>query len=830
MRGLSIWCVALVLSLAAGLSGTKCAAQAAPGDEAKPHNNSGQENARQDAKPEDDARNDDASVKKISWRVKLLKDFATDQKAIWTSPARVRLVDADWLIPLGAVTGIMLATDTEFSRHLSNSPSRLMHANDFSNYGIGALAGAGAGFYFLGVMTDDPHEQETGLLAGEAAIDVLVPVYAMKYALARERPQADNSRGNFFSGGDSFPSEHSAAAWSIASVIAHEYPGPLTSLLAYGAASAISLSRLTAKQHFQSDVLIGSAAGWLVGQYVYRTHHDPELGGSAWPTYAESQDNDTPGGSPYVELDSWIYPAMDRLVSLGYINTAFMGMRPWTRAECAALVEEAGTNLAADSKDRGAASGLYTALLAEFKEEIGSDGIGGPTTLHLESLYSTVTGISGPPLADSYHFGQTIINNYGRPYQEGFNSYDGFSGYATEGRFVIYVRGEYQHAPSAPAFSLPVRQFIANIDVNPLQPATPIAEANQFRLLDTYVAARVANWDFSFGKQSLWWAPNYGGALTVSDNAEPIYMFRAARIMPITLPWIFSWFGPLKVEAFVGKLSGNEFPARPLLHGEKLSFKPTPNLELGFTRLGEFGGVGRAITPGAIFETFFSATESDLFASNDNPGKRTGGFNMSYRLPCIRDWATFYIDSISPNDPSPFAAPRRAVVNPGIYVTHFPKIERLDFRVEGVNSDLATHAAAGGHFVYFDIFYHDLGTNKNNLIGSWIGRQGTGLQAWSTYWIGIRNSIQFAYRYAKISKQFIPSGESIQDGAAKADWWLKPSLNLSASVQYEKWVSPILATGPQTNWTTSVAVSFWPHAETLPSSWFKSHTSTDTGD
>ena len=93
-----------------------------------------------------------------------------------------------------------------------------------------------------------------------------------------------------FKGGDSFPSEHSAAAWSIASVIAHEYPGPLTSVLAYGAASAISFSRVSAKQHFPSDVLIGSTIGWLVGAYVYRTHHNPDLPGAAWPTYAESQD------------------------------------------------------------------------------------------------------------------------------------------------------------------------------------------------------------------------------------------------------------------------------------------------------------------------------------------------------------------------------------------------------------------------------------------------------------------------------------------------------------------------------------------------------------
>ena len=182
--------------------------------------------------------------------------------------------------------------------------------------------------------------------------------------------------------------------------------------------------------------------------------------------------------------------------------------------------------------------------------------------------------ISGPPLTDSYHFGQTIINNYGRPYQQGFNSYDGFSAYATEGRFTLYVRGEYQHAPSAPAFSLPVRQFIATIDVNPLQPATPFAETNQFRLLDTYVAARVENWNFAFGKQSLWWAPDYGSATLVSDNAEPMYMFRVSRIAPIKLPWIFGLLGPMKVDAFFWKLSGNEFTPRPLLQGEKISFKP----------------------------------------------------------------------------------------------------------------------------------------------------------------------------------------------------------------------------------------------------------------
>src|SRR6202044_3336428 len=95
-----------------------------------------------------DASDNDVKVaKKMSEEVQLLRDFAQDQKAIWTSPAHVRLVDADWLVPLGATMGIMLATDTEYSRNLSNSSTRLKYSGDFSNAGIGAMAAVGAGFY-----------------------------------------------------------------------------------------------------------------------------------------------------------------------------------------------------------------------------------------------------------------------------------------------------------------------------------------------------------------------------------------------------------------------------------------------------------------------------------------------------------------------------------------------------------------------------------------------------------------------------------------------------------------------------------------------------------
>lgn len=518
-----------------------------------------------------------------------------------------------------------------------------------------------------------------------------------------------------------------------------------------------------------------------------------------------------PTGSPYVELDSWVYPTLTRLAALGYIYSEFLDMRPWTRLECARLVQEAGRALENNPARSSEANRLYLALHNEFQRELNVlDGHGSERDLRLESLYSQVTGISGQPLNDSYHFGETIINNYGRPYQEGFNSYDGFSGYGVAGGFAIYSREEFHHAPSAAPYPLSARQAIAAADTNPLLPATPFSQVDQFRLLDTYAAANVGGWDLTFGKQSLWWAPNYGGALLFSDNAEPIYMGRVSRIAPFKLPWVLGLLGPIKLDFFLGKLSGNQYPPRPLIHGEKIAFKPTKNLELSFSRTGEFAGVGRPLTIGAIWHTYTSFQSSVGYAPSQNPGERNGGFDFVYHLPGVRNWISLYGDLASRDDPNPLDAPRRAAWNPGLYFAWIPYLPKLDFRVEAVNTNTVSSPDRTGKFFYWETFYHDLYTSKNNLIGDWVGRNGFGLQAWSTYWFGERNSVQVGFRHANVSPDFIPSGETLNDGSVTVNWWPQDTLQVSAFVQYEKWAAPVLAPTPQTNWTSSVAVTFWP--------------------
>jgi hypothetical protein len=209
-------------------------------------------------------------------------NFLRDQEAIWTSPARIRERDLAYLIPLGLATTVVMTTDHQvMSSSKLNDTSLNNHAVTASNGLTGGFVAAPVLIYGLGHIHHDDHAKETGILGGEAMIDSLVVDEVMKVVSMRERPTVDGAKGKFFQSsvgtGSSFPSTHSMIAWSSASVIASEYPGPLTQIAAYGLATGVSLTRVLGRQHFPSDVLVGSAVGWLVGRYVYRKHHKDEV-------------------------------------------------------------------------------------------------------------------------------------------------------------------------------------------------------------------------------------------------------------------------------------------------------------------------------------------------------------------------------------------------------------------------------------------------------------------------------------------------------------------------------------------------------------------------
>jgi hypothetical protein len=791
---------------------------------------------------------DDSSGKQYSNSLKIIpRRFLEDQLGLWSSPRKVRLSDATWLVPLGGLTAAFIATDSDVGRSLNNDADTLKRYRDISNYGAGAFAGVAGGAYLLGLATHDDHQRETGFLSGEAAIDSVVIAEALKYATGRERPYTDNAKGRFWQSGGSFPSVHAAVAWSVAGVVAHEYPNPFVRFLSYGLATVVSASRVEAQQHFPSDVLVGSALGWLVGEYVYRQHHDPGIAGRDWSLPALHPDRPTHWqaknmGSPYVPLDSWVYPAFDRLIALGFIRTGFLDMRPWTRMECARLVLESQDQLNEDDPEQSEAARLHSSLQSEFSSETELLSGGNNLTVNIESAYSRATEASGKPLTDGYHFAQTVIDDYGRPNEEGFNNVTGLSGWAEDGPFAGYARVEYQHAPGAPALPLTARQAISVEDFRddvsfipqpfPLPPNTPTSSVDQAHLLDTYVAMNLSDWQLSFGKQSLWWGPDKGGAMMFSNNADPLRMFRINRVTPFTLPSFLGVLGPMRVEFFLGQYSGYEFVLaptgligqygqslnpQPIIHGERISFKPTSNLEIGLSRTTDYGGPSYPLTTHTFFRSLFSTGNTNPGLPN-KPGSRRSGLDFSYRIPGLRDQMTFYAEGLAEHDEvTPLLGPDVAAWLAGIYIPRLPRIPKMDLRIEGGYTDPPYSAGdvAFGAF-YFDATWITGFQNAGHLMGSWMGRQGQGAQAWSTYWFTPQNKLEFSYRHQKVSQQFLSGGGTVADASVKADFRLKSIFGISASVQYEAWTFPALAFGRQNNVTTMIQLSLWPKSKRHP--------------
>jgi Capsule assembly protein Wzi/PAP2 superfamily len=790
------------------------------------------------------------------------KRILFDQKAIWTSPLHVKPVDAFWLLPLAAVTGTMIGSD----QHTMNSLIHINlndqhHFNTLSNASIGALGAVPAGMYLWSLNQDSPQAHETGLLSGEALVDSLAVSEAIQLVTRRDRPNVNDAKGSFFSSSPldaSFPSNHAAAAWALASVVGDEYPGWLTRTAVYGLAATVSVSRVLAEQHFPSDVLVGSAAGWLIGHYVYRAHHNYTLNpfdtkplprgfGTLPPPAPSSTPNSAPGVSPQtvtslsstsvsqpttitqreapkplsedtdpdtigstnVPMDSWIYPALERLAAMGFIPGQSAGIRPWTRQECLRQLRLAES--LADMQGAYSPSLLEQAhlLMADLHTELETPQY--HESLSVESVYARYGTIAGPALADSFHFGQTWWNDFGRPLGRGSSAIAGFSFRAHDGRWFFFDRQEVQHSPGNPAETPAMNQLFNVIDrsqpdTDPvIRPIPAKAAFDHVGALELYGGIAFAGNSLSLGKQELYWGPTTMGPLAFSSNAEPTYNLRFVSTRPHPFPFVPS-LGTYRFDIVLGKLSGHNYPERPWYNGQKADFNFGENLEISFTRWSIFWGVGHPITFHTFKDNVFSFNSTGSggcggcigYGDRQDPGDRKSNFDFTYRLPFLRRMVTLYADAYSDDDPNPIAAPRRAVWNPGIYFARLPFLSHMDLRVEAVSSEGLVEDFGPYHF-FTNSQYLDGNTNKGFMIGNAIGRDSRAIEGRSSYWFSARTRVEAGYRQNKTGTLFLPGGGTITDGFVNASYAFNSHWRAQLFTQYERFLIPAYMSGSQHN-------------------------------
>jgi len=157
--------------------------------------------------------------------------------------------------------------------------------------------------------------------------------------------------------------------------------------------------------------------------------------------------------------------------------------------------------------------------------------------------------------------------------------------------------------------------------------------------------------------------------------------------------------------------------------GEKISLKPTANLELGFSSTALFAGPGVPATLQKLRQAMFS-TGNGLPGAAGDPGDRRGGFDMAYTMPRLSGLSglTFYVDAFTDDEPNPWLDWNKAAVTSGLYLPQVPGIGKLDLRVEGIYTDPPGGNATVQHgFFYNNSRFRSGYTNDGYLIGSWIG-------------------------------------------------------------------------------------------------------------
>ena len=343
---------------------------------------------------------------------------------------------------------------------------------------------------------------------------------------------------------------------------------------------------------------------------------------------------------------------------------------------------------------------IFTRLQAAVADEVpapGPNGRGTPRGLVYgpETVFSRVLGIAGPTLRDSYHLGQTFVNDYGRPYQAGFNDITGFSTVKRMGSF-FFLRSRRVSAFTFRSRILAgaVPASLASIDGVPYTstvrqdtiPTDPIAAANPFRLDEAVLSFHLLGHEISGGKSDDWYGPGYGGGMAWSNNAEKHLFVSHHRVEPLHIP-LLSWaLGPVRYDFFVGSLKGHiPIPTARGFHSEGFEFHPTSNFQFGFERTVIWGGHGPGIDDPITIHTFlksffsFDDTGSDpqVKGHAGDPGARYAAFNFAWRVPFVSHFLTLYTDSICHDDVTPVSAPRRAAYRPGIFLSQFPHLPRL---------------------------------------------------------------------------------------------------------------------------------------------------------
>lgn len=231
-------------------------------------------------------------------KIWVIKAFLQDEKKLWTSPIKMVNKEKVFWAPVLGATILALSRDEKIYSEFKSFESKHTWVSKVSPVitcggGNITVVSASALFYFGGLAFHNEKAKQTGLLSIQALAHAGLIITIGKYFTGRQRPSYDNGKDYWHwfptslstfkkgyprSGYDAFPSGHTIAAWSVATVIAKQYRNKkIIPVICYTLATCVGLSRITEDAHWMSDVIIGAALGYSIGSFVVRERADTKF-------------------------------------------------------------------------------------------------------------------------------------------------------------------------------------------------------------------------------------------------------------------------------------------------------------------------------------------------------------------------------------------------------------------------------------------------------------------------------------------------------------------------------------------------------------------------
>ena len=241
----------------------------ARGEDSAPQNTTGTRPPQSQALPSDHEGLVMRSVKR-TWE---------DQKGLYRAPFKRSNLKWDALV-LGG-TAALLASDRHIENHIGTAHFTLYQTtSDVAIAGLGATLG---GLWIWSIKGDHPHAKETGALELETLVNTFFIYTPMQLVAGRQRPGEGNGNGDFWEHHNintSFPGGHAMFTFAMATVVSHEYSQKWVQVLAYSAATVVTVTRFMARDHWSSDMFAGAALGIGIGTNIFHSHCNPDLSDS----------------------------------------------------------------------------------------------------------------------------------------------------------------------------------------------------------------------------------------------------------------------------------------------------------------------------------------------------------------------------------------------------------------------------------------------------------------------------------------------------------------------------------------------------------------------